>query len=109
MIRRPPRSTLFPYTTLFRSGDWTSANNQGCHGSPVRRACWLWPWNLEIVADLAGQKIVHFTMPRNRGGPPRLSVYVNGVVAALAVKLAAMLLQVPDKIGAFHAAGRMRS
>src|SRR2546427_6513976 len=21
MIRRPPRSTLFPYTTLFRSGD----------------------------------------------------------------------------------------
>src|SRR5574344_860868 len=26
MIRRPPRSTLFPYTTLFRS-TWTS-NNQ---------------------------------------------------------------------------------
>src|ERR1039458_4504262 len=24
MMRRPPRSTLFPYTTLFRSG-WTSA------------------------------------------------------------------------------------
>src|SRR2546426_2533421 len=23
MIRRPPRSTLFPYTTLFRSGDET--------------------------------------------------------------------------------------
>src|SRR5947208_6750830 len=22
MIRRPPRSTLFPYTTLFRSGKW---------------------------------------------------------------------------------------
>src|SRR5256885_8654236 len=22
MIRRPPRSTLFPYTTLFRSGMW---------------------------------------------------------------------------------------
>src|SRR2546430_3830321 len=27
MIRRPPRSTLFPYTTLFRSG--------GRHGHPV--------------------------------------------------------------------------
>src|SRR2546430_7904552 len=26
MIRRPPRSTLFPYTTLFRSG-------RGSHGS----------------------------------------------------------------------------
>src|SRR3989454_8483255 len=24
MIRRPPRSTLFPYTTLFRSLSWTS-------------------------------------------------------------------------------------
>src|SRR3712207_9243996 len=24
MIRRPPRSTLFPYTTLFRSGDGLS-------------------------------------------------------------------------------------
>src|SRR3712207_7094704 len=29
MIRRPPRSTLFPYTTLFRSvvvGEWAAAN-----------------------------------------------------------------------------------
>src|SRR2546429_2189381 len=27
MIRRPPRSTLFPYTTLFRSGDvWNAAD-----------------------------------------------------------------------------------
>src|SRR2546426_5994961 len=25
MIRRPPRSTLFPYTTLFRSGCWHGA------------------------------------------------------------------------------------
>src|SRR2546430_10158225 len=25
MIRRPPRSTLFPYTTLFRSFAWTVA------------------------------------------------------------------------------------
>src|SRR3712207_8351127 len=24
MIRRPPRSTLFPYTTLFRSADWAA-------------------------------------------------------------------------------------
>src|SRR3712207_7555096 len=24
MIRRPPRSTLFPYTTLFRSNSWRS-------------------------------------------------------------------------------------
>src|SRR2546425_2506763 len=27
MIRRPPRSTLFPYTTLFRSGDGDGLND----------------------------------------------------------------------------------
>src|SRR6202040_4296559 len=30
MIRRPPRSTLFPYTTLFRSGSfWTRSKTSG--------------------------------------------------------------------------------
>src|SRR2546421_13052669 len=28
MIRRPPRSTLFPYTTLFRSTEGTFTNTQ---------------------------------------------------------------------------------
>src|SRR5256885_7953636 len=28
MIRRPPRSTLFPYTTLFRSGDGGTSPSQ---------------------------------------------------------------------------------
>src|SRR5438309_4337261 len=37
MIRRPPRSTLFPYTTLFRSDfDLTAAPNHA-HGHPLRR------------------------------------------------------------------------
>src|SRR2546429_6176301 len=31
MIRRPPRSTLFPYTTLFRSLAWP-AGERGPHG-----------------------------------------------------------------------------
>src|SRR3712207_8480204 len=31
MIRRPPRSTLFPYTTLFRS----AVNGRGLHGADV--------------------------------------------------------------------------
>src|SRR3712207_7816786 len=38
MIRRPPRSTLFPYTTLFRSL-WTVANRgRDPFGEPVRDA-----------------------------------------------------------------------
>src|SRR2546430_11708779 len=32
MIRRPPRSTLFPYTTLFRSGSsaWPTLSSRSC-------------------------------------------------------------------------------
>src|SRR6201992_858875 len=41
MIRRPPRSTLFPYTTLFRSSIWPCrvSRNLNCGGpsyDPVR-------------------------------------------------------------------------
>src|SRR2546426_7326734 len=31
MIRRPPRSTLFPYTTLFRSHDPPRSTNENAH------------------------------------------------------------------------------
>src|SRR5260370_36094476 len=33
MIRRPPRSTLFPYTTLFRSQAKRRPYRQSCHGN----------------------------------------------------------------------------
>src|SRR2546422_7666598 len=39
MIRRPPRSTLFPYTTLFRSlglRDGDAEGDGGHHGSAAR-------------------------------------------------------------------------
>src|SRR5256885_17246626 len=42
MIRRPPRSTLFPYTTLFRSPNrcrWRKAHRRGNSGRP-RTAGW---------------------------------------------------------------------
>src|SRR5256885_9800289 len=37
MIRRPPRSTLFPYTTLFRSQGGEGAVAEGV-GSPLARS-----------------------------------------------------------------------
>src|SRR6266571_7007577 len=42
MIRRPPRSTLFPYTTLFRSGCLPSAaaRSPTC---PLARPSGSWP------------------------------------------------------------------
>src|SRR2546429_9323302 len=36
MIRRPPRSTLFPYTTLFRSGSEDGAPDHLHHHRPHR-------------------------------------------------------------------------
>src|SRR3712207_8783566 len=51
MIRRPPRSTLFPYTTLFRSGY-------------LRCAWWLPPSRLENADSSAGGGAV----PRPRDG-----------------------------------------
>src|SRR3712207_8882182 len=39
MIRRPPRSTLFPYTTLFRSAkERVLARQAGCERETVGRA-----------------------------------------------------------------------
>src|SRR3989442_920287 len=39
MIRRPPRSTLFPYTTLFRSQRAVERNRWVCHASLAPIAC----------------------------------------------------------------------
>src|SRR3712207_7364881 len=38
MIRRPPRSTLFPYTTLFRSGVERVFHMQASHGTEQTEA-----------------------------------------------------------------------
>src|SRR3712207_7123158 len=46
MIRRPPRSTLFPYTTLFRSVGGMSGAASGHASEPTGGlvlARWLWP------------------------------------------------------------------
>src|SRR3712207_7230878 len=42
MIRRPPRSTLFPYTTLFRSITYASASQHGGCRCAHGRACSSW-------------------------------------------------------------------
>src|SRR2546430_9992198 len=38
MIRRPPRSTLFPYTTLFRSDGAVGAGESGADEGPQTRS-----------------------------------------------------------------------
>src|SRR3712207_7747360 len=49
MIRRPPRSTLFPYTTLFRSARVAGRERQRHHRGRLQA---LAPW-LEALAAVA--------------------------------------------------------
>src|SRR5258707_9181504 len=68
MIRRPPRSTLFPYTTLFRSHDIEDASD--CAGvwqrRPARRA-----------ADSKHAREESIRGQRRRGGGGRAAVSAN--------------------------------
>src|SRR5258705_3894264 len=55
MIRRPPRSTLFPYTTLFRS--WPRVRNQALR--VCARA--LWKWHIPSENSLSNTERFHET------------------------------------------------
>src|SRR2546426_9461434 len=60
MIRRPPRSTLFPYTTLFRSHARGHAVGPRGVAQPTVRGL------------LLDQRRVHLKQPRDTGGGPVL-------------------------------------
>src|SRR5438067_9729480 len=55
MIRRPPRSTLFPYTTLFRSQlvfSQSKANGADYYGEELPGYTWNWPKNTYLQRRL---------------------------------------------------------
>src|SRR3712207_7809356 len=64
MIRRPPRSTLFPYTTLFRSqvGARLRADAGASDGDPVQRAV-----ELAVAAAVEAHAITTAGGGRDRG------------------------------------------
>src|SRR2546426_8544240 len=63
MIRRPPRSTLFPYTTLFRSGREADA--------------WIPHFPQEQAGDLALDEVGYPLSPRAHGVSDRKSTRLN--------------------------------
>src|SRR2546422_3126110 len=56
MIRRPPRSTLFPYTTLFRSRGWrvNTPENPAERAGTVSIEC---PHAFEVCRELLAREI----------------------------------------------------
>src|SRR5687767_15243994 len=78
MIRRPPRSTLFPYTTLFRSRRAGHVQVEGQHGGPRRHG-----------------------RPLRRGHPPRSEEHTSEL-QSLAYLVCRLLLEKKNKVGAGH-------
>src|SRR5256886_14814816 len=78
MIRRPPRSTLFPYTTLFRSG---LGNIGALAGLPVMEG------KAALFADLVGINGVPILLEETQ--PAR----VADIVAAIATSFGAIQLE----------------
>src|SRR5260221_10577904 len=69
MIRRPPRSTLFPYTTLFRSSP----------GNTVTA----------VLNTLGTAYCISATNPKGTNTPPAATVYVSSKGGLQAVRSAA--------------------
>src|ERR1044071_7197065 len=92
MIRRPPRSTLFPYTTLFRS----PANSPGI----LDRALWHRDWLPAILVVMIGQVLIRlnwfglgYALFRLTSDVERLPFPLSAVAAEGATALA----ESPDK------------
>src|SRR3712207_7798245 len=71
MIRRPPRSTLFPYTTLFRSGVAPTFRDVTVPGLPEER------FNIGYRLSDGGSPVVYTNSDLNWGYGDRKSTRLN--------------------------------
>src|SRR5256886_15769610 len=69
MIRRPPRSTLFPYTTLFRSlcNEWAS---QGVNVNAIAPGYMDTDLNVALRANPQRERQISERIPAGRWGTP---------------------------------------
>src|SRR3712207_7684826 len=91
MIRRPPRSTLFPYTTLFRSGGTINSADPAFGGSQVVTASTgrlsLTNSGLQIILrDANGNVVTQFTYGGDRKSTRLNSSHANISYAVFCLK-----------------------
>src|SRR2546426_11544746 len=89
MIRRPPRSTLFPYTTLFRSTGFGASHSAVMQAFPrlqmiLLLACDRATRENGITVDGAGRPVVHYRLM-----PDTIDGLVRGTRAAARILFAA--------------------
>src|SRR3712207_9274449 len=98
MIRRPPRSTLFPYTTLFRS--WLAPASPSSVHAYVEHTAEYWPWwaALEDLVRSGRSVDIHAAPP----GDPAWESYINGQyeLARLSAPAVARALRVDPPVRA---------
>src|SRR3712207_7436743 len=90
MIRRPPRSTLFPYTTLFRSRqDMVTTFDR----SAAERKAWrlrsctgCWPFENSTFKQLGGQRSLRYLISGDRKSTRLNSSHANISYAVFCLK-----------------------
>src|SRR3712207_1064390 len=94
MIRRPPRSTLFPYTTLFRSAD--ALDLPALHPAFLRRS-----WRMSFEADGfdAETRVLSASVKGIKGLPRKLRKVRNALRGFDAAILVGPRTRVYDKRG----------
>src|SRR3989449_4433145 len=106
MIRRPPRSTLFPYTTLFRSPRGAGRpGSRGARGRDGRPATAGTPWKRQIEHILREAR-----MAVDSGDRMRIVIYyavwatICATVAGIAIALIHTWLfsYIPNRSGLIH-------
>src|SRR2546427_9264544 len=86
MIRRPPRSTLFPYTTLFRSRSRARAGSRGESAARSARCSTLPSARARGRRLAAGPGLAHAPAPRSEEHTSELQSQSNLVCRLLLEK-----------------------
>src|SRR2546426_11060033 len=97
MIRRPPRSTLFPYTTLFRSHPRGQRHDRGFPGAGLDYSSFVWYLSgmdlrrrMELLADSAladREGVPRLRRPSRLAGPAPVGKHPLASVGIAAVGL----------------------
>src|SRR3712207_8197000 len=99
MIRRPPRSTLFPYTTLFRS---IREEFPGADGEPPTVAYYLVPFHRAEVSLAGGLK--RLASAEDRKSTRLNSSHANISYAVFCLKKKKQYLLLPRSLHSFDVA-----
>src|SRR5258708_11701479 len=76
MIRRPPRSTLFPYTTLFRSCLWDMLTHPRYGMGKRLGAADVDKWALYVIGQYCDQSVPEIRKSGSAGMPRPISYAV---------------------------------